>query len=127
MSTTTPEGPSDRELALHEIKSLADQMRQSNLHVYSKDAWRRDRTIGWALTVIILAGLCWAMFYQYASAQDLRRSLYRSCSDANVRTVAQRDFYTEIAAASDNEKFKAMLVRTIDKLEPVDCSARYLR
>ena len=128
MSIIEPEGtlPNDRELALHEIKSLAEQMRSANLHVYTKPAWRRDRLIGWFLTVLIISGLGWGLFYQYASAEDLRASLYQSCRDANARNQATRDLYDEIARGTKSPEFKLLLAKTSARLEPVDCQTRYL-
>lgn len=121
-----PTLPNDRQLALHEIRSLAEQMRQANLHVYTKPAWRRDRLIGWFLTVLILTGLGWGLFYQYASAQDLRESLYQACLDSNSRNQATRDLYDEIGKGTSSPEFKVLLAKTSARLEPIDCRSRYL-
>lgn len=126
MSEHTPL-PNDRELALHEIKSLTDQMRGANLHVYTKQDWRRDRTLGWVFTVLIFGLLFWGLFYTYASGQDLRRSLYQACQDGNARNEATLDLYAQIARTTESPEFRVMLERTMARMEPVDCSARYLR
>lgn len=120
------ENMNDRDLALHELKSLVEQMRSANLHVYTKPAWRRDRLIGWFITFAILAGMGWGLFYQYASAQDLRQSLYQACTDANSRNAANRDLYDEIAKDAKDPEFKALLVKTSGRMTTVDCRARYL-
>ena len=118
--------PNDRTLALHEIHSLTEQLRNANLHVYTAPDWRRDRIIGWILTVVILVGLGWAVFYNYVSSQDLRHSLYQSCLDANARNAAQHDLYIEVGRLSKDPKFVTLLGQTSAKLSPVDCAGRYL-
>ncbi len=121
--------PADRELALHEINSLLTEIksRDNETHVYTKKAWVRDRIMGWVILSVLVAAVGWTLFYQYASTQELRRSLYETCVDNNSRSAAQRDLYDQVAQATESPEFKVLMEATSSRLASRDCKTLYLQ
>ena len=116
----------NRPLQMHEVRSLVDQLRQANLHVYTKQAWRRDRTLGWILTFAILAAIGWMVWYNYQSTQDLRENIYQSCMTANDRVQAERTLFATVASETKDQSFKTLLLGTSSQLNTADCAGKYL-
>ena len=126
MSTThPPEHPSERELALKEITSLAQQMKEANLHPYSQSAFRRDRIIGWAILAVIIASLGGLIWWNLLRAQDLRDNLYNSCIQSNRERISQQQVYRDVAALTEEGPIKVRLLQAANGLTPRDCEALY--
>lgn len=125
----TPEEPlpQDRELALHEINSLIAQLRAANIHTYSTQAFRRDRILGWFFLVLIIGSIAAGVFYQYASSQSLRQSLYQSCQNSNAKDADTRTLYMAIAGSAQSDQVRATLTTAAANLKPRDCAGLYLR
>lgn len=129
MSEQTPEADmeieTDRTLALHEIKSLTDQMRAANLHTFTVLS-RRDRLLGWFLTVLFVASLGWVVVGNYLSAQDLRKSLYTACLANNDTNRTSSLIYSDIAGLTSDPQIKARLILAAVSVKPIDCKTTYL-
>jgi hypothetical protein len=121
-SLSPPE--TDRSLALHEIVSLADTIRaQQTMHIYTKEAFRRDRIIGWAMTVIVFSLLGWVLFYQFVSVQDLRQRTYQACEQRNVQSAQQRALYDDLGAQlPPNSKMAKIITQSAKTIHLVDCT-----
>jgi hypothetical protein len=116
----------NRPLQMHEVRSLVDELRHANVHVYTKQAWRRDRTIGWLLTFALLAGMAWIIWDNYATTQHLKQSIYQACLVSNERVTAERTLFNSVAGQVKDPSFRGMLISTSSRLSPTDCAARYL-
>lgn len=113
--------PADRTLALHEINSIADTLRNQNLHVYTAAAFRRDRILGWLILCVILATLAWAIFYQYVSVNDLKHASYGACTDRNQSIVEQRRLYRELAAEVPDTRTSQLIAASASQMVEINC------
>jgi len=102
MTTThIPEFPSDRDLTLAEIQSLADTLRRkSDMHVYTKEAFRRDRTIGWMILVAIVSFMGWITWSSLSAQAHFEHQVAVACHDRNEQTQALHDLYLSLTASA---------------------------
>jgi len=145
MTTHIPEFPSDRDLTLAEIQSLADTLRRkSDLHVYTKEAFRRDRTLGWLILITIVSFMGWITWSSLSSQAHFEREVVSACQDRNQQTKALHDLYlnltnnakTALAQADPkgpladpkiraaNLTNMALLDNAAKTLNPIDCHFR---
>lgn len=122
--------PKDRELALHEVNSILTELqsRYAQMHFYTKREWARDRFVGWTIFALLMGLLTWSLVYQYASTQDLRRSLYETCVDNNARAEAQRALYAQVAKeAPEGSNTRVLLGAAAARITSRNCQGLYLK
>ena len=118
----------DRQLALHELNSIINDFRQrySEVYIYTKKAWYRDRVIGWFIIVALTAGLIFALIEQYTSTAELRRSLYEVCLDNNGKDAAKKALYQRLSDHAPNEASSEAYDEAAEALVVRDCRGIYL-
>lgn len=131
--TTTPEElgpaaelPNDRELALHEMRSITEQMRNASLYPYSRKAFRRDRIIGWVILTIIISVIGWLTFNQVVSTAELCRNLYETCVQNNAKEQQRANLYRTLANRTDDPEIATILSEEARRTVTRNCASKYL-